>query len=65
MVCLLNIGFQARSAQRETKDWSPAMEHQRGIAALVLRIVTLLSSMAGRAVAQERIKFPVGVGPRP
>jgi NitT/TauT family transport system substrate-binding protein len=62
MVCLLNIGVQARSAQRETKDWSPAMEHQRGIAALVLMIVTLLSSMAGRGAAQERIKFPVGVG---
>lgn len=38
------------------------MEHRSRIAALVLSIVALLSSPAGRADAQERIKFPVGVG---
>ena len=38
------------------------MEHRSRIAALVLSIVALLSSLAGRADAQERIKFPVGVG---
>ena len=38
------------------------MEHRSRIAALVLSIVALLSSPAGRGDAQERIKFPVGVG---
>lgn len=38
------------------------MDHRSRIAALVLSIVALLSSPAGRADAQERIKFPVGVG---
>jgi len=38
------------------------MEHRSRIAALVLSIVALLSSLAGLADAQERIKFPVGVG---
>ena len=38
------------------------MEHRSRIAALVLSIVALLSSLAGRGAAEEKIKFPVGVG---
>lgn len=38
------------------------MEHLRKLAMLVLILSVLLSSLAGLVTAQEKIKFPVGVG---